>query len=54
MAKKKRIWAYTGSMISPIAKYIISLKVTLNVNDYRGSGIAEYYTILLEIYFKKQ
>jgi len=41
MAKKKRIWAYTGSLIAPLSRYFQTLKVTINPRDRKGSAIAE-------------
>ena len=45
MAKKKRIWAYTGSMIKPIARYFKKIKVVINPHDIKGSSIGEYFNI---------
>ena len=41
MAKKKRVWAYTGSLLAPISRYFLNLSVTTNPYDLNGSSIAE-------------
>ena len=62
MGKKKRIWAYTGfylnyakgSLIQPMARYMVSLTVNINPRDPKGSAVAEQmFFKQLDKYFKE-
>jgi hypothetical protein len=33
MGKKKRIWAYSGSLIKPIGRYITKIDIVYNPRD---------------------
>jgi hypothetical protein len=53
--KKKRVWMYSGSLISPLARYFLKLNVNVNSRDLNGSKIIEYSPnseILCKILYK--